>query len=145
MSTSKASPFLRYKTRHRGVSYRRRKDGSKTFYVYHDGQYYSISTSEKDALALQAELRGKSARGEKTVAPSKKLFSEVAESWFESKHRLRPTTRATYRATLDRILIPRFGSRAIASFDVEDVIALIRDLEGQGLRPTSVFAYVQPL
>lgn len=144
MSASKSSPFKRHPTRHRGINYRKTASGERTYYVYFGGKYHSRG-SLQDALALQGELRAKAAKGEKTTTPSKMLFSEVAESWYESKYRLRGTTRKTYRSTLDRVLIPRFESRKIASFGVEDVTKLIRDLEGEGLRPTSINAYMQPL
>lgn len=146
MSASKASPFRRYRTRHRGVSYRKRKDGSKTYYVYHDGRYHLSSGAEKDALGLQGELRAKSARGEKTVSPSKLAFSEIAEKYYESKQsRLRTSTRKEYRSTIDRILIPKFGTRKIGGLTVDDVAGLIRDLEARKLKPSTIQAYLIPM
>lgn len=53
----------------------------------------------------------------------------MAELWFASKHRLRPYTRLNYRATLDRVLIPRFGALKVASITPEHVALLIRELE----------------
>jgi Phage integrase, N-terminal SAM-like domain len=48
-------------------------------------------------------------------------------------HRLRPYTRLNYRATLDRVLLPRFGAMKTASITPEHVASLIRDLEQSGL------------
>jgi len=48
-------------------------------------------------------------------------------------HRLRPYTRLNDRATLDRVLLPRFGAMKIASITPEHVASLIRDLEQSGL------------
>lgn len=132
-------------TRYRGITSRVKADGSKTYSVYHAGRYWPVEGGEQDALAKQADLRGKAARGERAVAPNRATFREVAEAYIESKHRLRAGTRKTYRATLDRILIARFGDMKIAAVTVEHVARLIRDLERQGLSPTTIHAYVMPL
>jgi hypothetical protein len=92
-----ADPFRRNRTRYRGITYRERADGSRQYSVYWRGKYLSVEGGEADALAKQADLRGKSARGERVVTPTKTTFGEVAEQWFESKHRLRAGTRNAYR------------------------------------------------
>lgn len=147
MSTRKASadPTKRHATRYRGVSYRERAEGARTYAVYFKGRYITVAGGEQDALAKQAELRGRAARGETPVTPTRATFREIAEAYIESKHRLRPGTRRTYRATLDRILIPRFGDMRIGALTVEHVARLIRDLERQGLSPTTIHAYLMPL
>lgn len=148
MSTRKATPGYpcpRLPTRYRGISYRPRADGTRAYAVYFKGRYLTIEGGEQDALAKQAELRGQAARGETPVRPTKATFADVAELWLESKHRLRPYTRLNYRATLDRILIPRFGSIKIGAITTDHVVALIRGLEGQGLAPTTVTDYLKPL
>lgn len=96
----------RYPTRHRGISYRIRKDGSRTYSVYHRRRYFLVEGGEHEARTLQADLVRKAARGEQTIVPSKVTFAGVAEEWFESKHRLRPWTRKAYRAALDNVLLP---------------------------------------
>src|SRR5581483_11629752 len=110
MSTRKANadPSTRHKTRYRGISYRVRADGSRTYAVYHAGRYSPVDGGEQDALSKQAELRGQTARGQAPTKPTKLTFNEVAEQWLESKHRLRPYTLLSYRSTLDRVLVPRF-------------------------------------
>ena len=100
--------FKRHKTRYRGITYRLRVDESRVYSVYFKGRYRNVEGGEREALALQAELRGKVARGERVI-PTKVQFAEVAEQWFESKRKLRPWTRKGYRDFLDRILLPRFG------------------------------------
>src|SRR5438874_764579 len=100
MSKSKASPFKRQATRYRGISYRERSDGSRTYSVYFQGRYIAVEGGEQEALAKQAELRGRAARGEKTVTPTKATFADVAELWFASKRHLQPWTRKSYRAAL---------------------------------------------
>jgi hypothetical protein len=85
----KASPFKRHKTRHRGITFRVRADGSRGYYVYAAGKQIAVDGVEREAVAKQAELRGKIARGE-PVAPANVTFAETAEQWFESKRKLRP-------------------------------------------------------
>lgn len=146
MSTSQASPFKRHRTRHRGVNYRKRADGSRTYYVYANGTYITVEGGEKEAVALQAELRARQAKGDEIVTPSKLLFSEIAERYWEAKSpRLRATTKKEYRRALDKRLLPRFGSRKIGTIVVDDVAGLIRDLDAQGLKPSTIQAYLTPL
>jgi integrase len=147
MSNRKATadPFKRRTTRHRGVTYRERADGSRTYSVYSQGRYITVAGGEQDALAFQAELRAKRARGEQVARPSKLTFAEVAEQWFTSKHRLRAWTRKNYRASLDRVLLPRFGAMRVAAITVEDVAALIRDLDKQGLATAYIENHLKPL
>jgi integrase len=101
-----------------------------------------IEFAHPTALAKQAELRGKVARGETPVAPTKATF---AEQWYDSKHRLRPYTRLNYRATIDRVLIPRFGAMKLSAITPEQVASLIRDLELSGLSPATITDCTKPL
>ncbi|MBA3735677.1 MAG: site-specific integrase [Actinobacteria bacterium] len=135
----------RRKTRYPGVSYRQRKDGSRRYSVYHGGRYLLVAGGEQEALVKQGQLRDGASRGETPVAPAKVTFAVVAEHWFASKHRLRPYTRINYRATLDRILIPRFGAKKIAAITKADIVGLIYDLEKQGLAATTITDYMKPL
>lgn len=149
MSKSKASadPFKRHRSaRYKGVSFRILKDGSRRYAYYHAGSWVNVDGGEKDAVAAQAEARGKAARGESVVTPSKATFGGVAEAYMdEKKDRLRPGTWKTYQATLNRVLIPRFGRMKIAGITVRHIRGLIRDLEKQGLSSTTIRAYVMPL
>jgi integrase len=142
---TQTDPTRRNPTRYRGISYRLRADGSRQYTVFFRGRYIGVEGGEQEALAKQADLRGQAARGEAPAMPSRVTFSDVAELWLESKHRLRPYTRRNYRATLDRILIPRFGSMKIGAISTDHVVALIRDLEQRGLAPTTVIDYLKPL
>lgn len=146
MSTTKASADTkRRKTRYRGITYRERRDGTRTYSIYWRGKYVAVDGGEQDALAKQADLRGRAARGERAVTPTTATFADVAEQWFESKRRLRPWTRKAYRAALDKELIPRFGSKRLGAIATDDVAKLIRDLEGRGLATSTIESYVLPL
>lgn len=149
MSESKATPgptdrYTRRKTRHRGISYRLRADGSRSYSVYIRGTYRPVVGGEREALALQAELRGKVARGER-IRPSTATFAAVAEEWFASKRKLRPWTRKSYRDSLDRIILPQFEDRKIAAISADDVARLIRELEAKGLSASTIENYLVPL
>jgi len=146
MSKAKASADTRrHKTRHRGISYRERRDGSRTYSVYWRGAYLAVEGGEQEALTKQAELRGKAARGEQTQISTKLSFAELAEQWLESKRHLRPWTRKSYRAALENVLLPRFGSMKVAAISVEHVATLIRELERKGLAPATIGNYLKPL
>jgi integrase len=146
MSTSKATPgpHKRIKTRHRGITYRERKDGTRSYYVYAAGRQIAVHGGEKEALARQAELRGRLARGER-VAPAWVKFREVAEEWFGSKRSLRLWTKASYRGSLDRELLPRFGHLKLAAITPDRIAGMIHDLEANGLSAATIDNYLKPL
>jgi integrase len=137
-------PTRRQKTRHRGISFRQRRDNTRTYSVYWKGGYVTAGATEQEAIGKQAELRGKAARGER-VAITRATFGEVAELWFESKRHLRGWTRKSYRDALDRILVPRFGSMPIGSITADHIASLIRELERKGLSASTISNYLKPL
>jgi integrase len=138
-------PFRRHPTRHRGIVYRLRGGGARTYYAHASGKYVAAGSTEKEALAKQAELRGKAARGERVIVATKATFDEVAEQWYESKHRLRRRTRENYRSSLDNILVPRFGKKKIGAVTVDHIAALVRDLEKGGAAPSTINNHLLPL
>src|SRR5262249_39940969 len=127
------------------------------YLVYFGGKWIKAGATEREALAKQANLRSRKARGERAVVTTRVTFAEVAEQWLESKHRLRAWTRRGYREALNNVLIPRFGTWRIAPIDADSIAKLIRDLERDGLhaidperppRPlaaSSITNYLKPL
>ena len=134
------------KTRHRGLSYRLLADGSKRFYGYvpSKGRVQLRAATERHAVAEYGDLRGKVARGEQ-VAPANVKFGQVADQWFDSKHRLRPWTRKLYRGALDNELLPRFGHLRLGQIDAERVARFVRELEARGLSSSTISNYLLPL
>jgi integrase len=130
MSDGKATRArdARRKTRYRGISYRERADGTRTYYVYAGGRHVAVQGGEAEAKAKQAELRTRVARGE-TVATGNVMFEHAAEEWLASKTRLRARTRAGYRAALDNHLLPYFGGMKMGRIRAETVAEFIRDME----------------
>ena len=135
----------RHTTRYPGIIWRPRDGGKKTYYVYANGGYVAAGATEKEALARQAELRGKADRGERVVTAAKAKFADVAEQWLADKRRLRRRTRENYRGSLDNVLIPRFGRMKIAAVTVDHIAKLIRDLEEDGAAPSTIANHLLPL
>jgi integrase len=118
--------------------------------IYFRGRYIGVEGGEQEALAKQAELRDKAARGDKALAPTKATFGEVAEQWLESKRHLRAWTRKNYRAALDLVLLPRFGRMRLAAITPDHIAGLIRELEregpsGRALSSSMIDKYLRPL
>src|SRR4051794_15609807 len=86
---------------HRGIFYRERADGSKTYLVSTGGGKFVSAPTLRDALALQGDLRSRKARGERLVVNDRTKFAQLAEEWFEVKSpRLRARTKNYYRMAL---------------------------------------------
>lgn len=140
-----ADPFKRHRTRHRGITYRTRADGSRSYAVYFRGRYVPAGTTEREALAKQAELRGKEARGERILLAAKVTLAEDAEAWYEdASRRLKPGVVKEYRSALDRVILPRWGHRRIGSIGPSDVLALANELRASGLSESTVSNYLKP-
>ncbi len=67
----------------------------------------------------------------------KPLFKLAAEQWLASRAGLAPHTLETYR-TYVRTLIARFGGRLISDFNEDDIAALIRQRQAEGLKPRRI-------
>jgi integrase len=139
-----SAPFKRHATRHRGVTYRSKADGTKSYYVYAQGRQVAVKGGEREALARQAELRSQVAKGER-IAPVNVKFGQVGEEWLAGKTKLRSKTRTDYRRALDLVLLPRFGHLKLAQVDANAIAALIRDLEAKGLNAIAPSRPVRPL
>jgi integrase len=144
---------VRHETRHRGISYRVNADGTRTYSVYYEpnrklgkSPYVLAGTTEQQALARQAELRHKKARGERVILPSKRTVREVGEEWFEAES---PGWKGDYRREmrrlLDREIYEEFGDDPVASIGPRDLIAFDRDLLARGLSESGAANVQKPL
>jgi integrase len=144
VSASKAIPTRR-KTRHPGIEYRERADGSRAYTVYAVGKRHPVDGGEREALELQRQLRGRLYRGER-VGSANVTFAAVAEEWYELKARtLRPRSLRNYRVALDKWLLPRFGHWKLGRIRPDDVAALVRDMERNGRSGSTVGNTLKPL
>jgi hypothetical protein len=83
---AKTDPYKRYRTRQRGITYRIREDGSRTYYVTAGSRHPRVDGGEREALLVQADLRG-SAPG----SPSSESSIAAAATATPSR---RPSSRA---------------------------------------------------
>lgn len=121
----------------RGIFKRTTRAGETRYevsYTDSDGyQRWQTVPTLTEARRLRAELVTRVASGER-VAPSKVTLEEFAAEWLEQQRsRLRPTTHRLYSSYMTQHVNPRLGSRKLSSITVDDVAALITDME-QGWR-----------
>lgn len=133
---SKQSARLRTRVE-RGIFKRTTRAGETRYEVaYTDSDAYQrwrTVPTLTEARLLRAELVTRVASGER-VAPSKVTLAEFAAEWLgQQQTRLRPTTHRLYGSYLAQHINPRLGTRKISSITVDDVAALIADME-QGWR-----------
>jgi integrase len=135
----------RISTRYRGISYRERDDGSRVFYVYADGRHHRVEGNEKEALLVQAHLRGKKARGLR-VTPDKTTFGQLAKEWFEiGKTRWATSTQNGYRVALNTHLLPRFGAISLAQITPDEVARFVAERKGEGASGSYIAGNLRPL
>jgi integrase len=135
-----------HSTRHRGLVYRLKEDGTRTYLGFADGRRVRLNaTTERDAVSEYSELRGAVAKGSK-VPPANLRFQAVAEEWLEQKgDRLRPHTKANYRASLDNELLPKLGTRRLREITVDDIARLIRKWESEGKATSTINNHLKPV
>lgn len=122
-----------------------RSNGSRSYYVYVAGVQVRVEGGETEALALQAELRARKARGE-TITPKKVTLAALAEDWFAAKKNgLRDSTLKDYRADLDNEILPRFGHLKVGQVTADEVARFIRDLTDSGLSGSRIKNILKPL
>jgi integrase len=142
----KLDPTRRWPTRHRGLSFRLNRRLERSYFVHDRGKFVPAGKTETEALAKQAEIRGRRAKGERVIVASRVHLSAVAEEWYaDARRRLRESTAKDYRSYLERVLLPRFGQRGIGSIAPQDIVDLVRDLEAKGKSPSTIANTLKPL
>jgi integrase len=137
-----SAPRLREKVDgERGIYKRHTKDGQTRYEVavFANGrQSWRTVATLREAKQLRADLVSKAGRGEQ-VARSRLTLNEVADRWLDSQRtRLRPRTHELYATRLRVHLRPRYGTRKLDTIKVDEVAALIGDLQAEGLSPYTV-------
>ena len=84
----------RIKTKHPGVAYRERPDGSRQYMIWFTGtdgkpHWQNTVGGEGDAKRARAKIINDMAQGKK-VAPSRTLFADFARDWLEEQTNLSP-------------------------------------------------------
>jgi integrase len=140
-----ADPYKRHASRFPGISYRERKDGSRTYYVAVGARHLRVEGGEQEALLVQADLRTKKSLGLR-VTPAPTTFAELAEEWFEqNRGRWESSTQSGYRTALDAHLLPAFGAQRLASITTDEIAAFIARRLGSGASDAYVAANLRPL
>lgn len=121
----------------RGIFKRKTRAGETRYEIsYLDSdrrQRWRTVSTLTEARRVRAELVTRVTSGER-IAPSKVTLAEFANEWLgQQQGRLRPTTYRLYSSYLEQHINPRLGNRKLHSITVEDVAALITDME-QGWR-----------
>jgi integrase len=141
------NPSKFHATRHRGLSTRRRNDGSIVSYwgfLPGRGRIKLQGANEREALREFNQLRGQGLAAK--VAPHNVRFAAAAERWWESHESPQATsTRQLYRAALDREILPKLGHRKLAEIDLQALQGLIAVWKGRGLSRSTVENYLCPV
>lgn len=123
-----------------GIYFREVKDGGRTrrryeaTYLDSDGRrrWQTVPGFDNldEAEAVLTAVKGKLHNGER-VAPSKRVFGELADEWF-AQLTVGERTRESYEANLRLYLRPRFGRRRAQDITVNDVAGLVTSLNNDG-------------
>lgn len=119
-------------------------------YYDHDGRRrwhtFPPGTSLKAAAAGRERLRVKRATGERFAPAKAPTIRETWRSWHEDASvSLRPRTIEGYRHAFEGRIVPKLGYRRVNALDRRDVLALMRDLQRDGLAPWTVRSTLVPL
>jgi integrase len=141
----KKDPFKRISTRYRGISFRERADGTRSYYVSINDRHQLVEGGEREALLLQADVRAKQGRGMR-VTPLDVTFGELAEEWFKArKSSWRPSTQNGYRTALDSHLLPVFGKLRLTAITPDDVARFVAQRQAAGASGAYVAGNLRPL
>jgi len=138
--------YKRHKTREPGITYRLRADGSRVYYVLVNGKQVAAGDSFEQAKARKSELGVAKAKGERIILPSKITLSQVAEEWWEQAGPgLKDGTRRDYRSYLDKIILPKLGSRKLSDLRPADILSLVREGHAEGVSDSTIANRLKPL
>ncbi|HRC40926.1 MAG TPA: N-terminal phage integrase SAM-like domain-containing protein, partial [Tetrasphaera sp.] len=116
-------PSKRYRARYTGPD-QALHNGPRTFQTRVDAEAWladerrliSAGTWSSPAARQEARKRAEEAR-------LARVFEDYAHSWLDSRHDVRPSTRASYSASLTHHLVPWFGRTPVDEITSDDVRA----------------------
>lgn len=102
-------------------------------YYTPDGKHRSRTfPTRRAAEAFVHEVEGSKLRGTyRDPALAKQRLREYLKTWLASASHLRPATRALYRRTAERHVLPALGDRRLADLDRAACRSFIADLSGR--------------
>ncbi|WP_019181147.1 tyrosine-type recombinase/integrase [Microbacterium yannicii] len=78
--------------------------------------------TKREAESFLATIETSKLRGEWIdPARSRVRFAEIAEAWYDSKIRVKPSTRSGYRNSLDKHVLPQWGAMRVVDIDHAEV------------------------
>jgi hypothetical protein len=127
----------------KGVYWRRRANGSKSFGFYADGKIHSAPSRQ---VAIDEKAKAALRKSAGLPPPDTRvLIRDLAEEVRALKmRRLRPSSLAVFEYALDKIILPELGYLKPAQVGPDRVARLICDLEQRGLGPASIRRYIVP-
>ncbi len=136
-----------------GVYERTNRQGERVLEVDfydHEGRRrwhtFPTGTSLKQAVAGREKLRVRRSSGERFAPAKAPTIREAWRLWHEDASvSLRPRTIEGYRHAFEGRIVPKIGYRRVNALDRRDVLALIRDLQRDGLAPWTVRSTLVPL
>jgi integrase len=130
--------------RARGIYWRRRASGAKSWGFYADGKVHSAASRQ---AAIDSKAQAGLRRSAGLPAPDTRVkIADLAEEVREAKRRkLQPASLEAFEYALDSILLPEVGHLKPGACGPDRVAKLIRDLERRGLAPASIKRYLTPL
>jgi integrase len=130
--------------RARGIYWRRRANGTKSWGYFADGKIHSAPSRQ---AAIDSKAQAGLRRSAGLPAPDTRVkIADLAEEVREAKRRkLRPASLQAFEYALDSILLPEVGHLKPGACGPDRVAKLIRDLENRGLAPASIKRYLTPL
>ena len=133
----------------KGVYWRKRADGSKSWGAYYAGKIHAAPTR---GAAIEAKAQAALRKSKGLPAPdTRTLIRDLAEEVRETKRRkLRPTSFASFEYALDTIILPELGHFKPAALGPDRIETLRRDLvdgriTGSKLAAQSIHKYLTPL
>lgn len=122
----------RHKTRHPGVYYRERPDGSRQYCIWYVGtdgkpRFENVPGGERDAVRARARVVDKITRGEK-VAPTSLKIKDWAPRWLEERQDMKENTRLMRDYAISKHIIPKLGRYRVCDLNVNHVAGLVSEL-----------------
>src|SRR5688572_8472675 len=138
----------RKRTRVPGVFYREVRGERRYEITYReDGRQHwkTIGPNLMEARAALDDIRARIRRGE-TVTQSTEPFETVAWRWYELvMPTLKPATQDRYSVALRCHINPRLGRKKIGDVTADDIARLIRGMEKEGKKASTIRNALAPL
>jgi integrase len=138
--------YKRHRTKEPLVTYRKRRDGSRTYYVQHGGTHVPAGSSLEEAKAKKSELVGAKGKGARVILATKLTLTALeAEWWSIAEQGLKEGTRKAYRSSLDKIILPKLGRKKLADIRPDDILSIVRQGRAEGWKESTIANWLKPL